>query len=258
MLTCYGSTSNRLCTALALAARCLCTEEVRVCHLSAFTAPRLIPLDTSRGVRPIAVGEVFRRIIGETVARIVEQDVIDLTVPLRLCSGVPSACEATIYAMDSLFRGPDVEAILLVDASNAFNAVKRKAAMHNIPVVCPVLGRVFVNTYHQSCRLFVAGGGEIASQEGTCQGDPLAMAAYTVAVMPLIKRLGDSCPDVTQAWFADDDSAAGRVEQLQRYWWDVLSTGPGHGYHPNPAKTALLVKLGQTDRAQQLFGGTGV
>ena len=56
MLTCYSRKSNRLCTALALAARCLCTDEVSGCHLSAFTAPRLIPLDKSPGVRPIAAG----------------------------------------------------------------------------------------------------------------------------------------------------------------------------------------------------------
>ena len=258
MLTCYGRVSNRLCTALALAARSLCTEEVNGHHLSAFTAARLIPLDKSPGVRPIAVGEVFRRIIGKAVARVVERDVLDSTAPLQLCVGVPSACEAAIHAMDSLFRSTDVEAILLVDASNAFNALNRKAAMHNIPVVCPALGRVFENTYRQPCRLFVAGGGEIASQEGTCQGDPLAMAAYAVAVMPLIKRLSDGCPEVTQAWFADDDSAAGRVEQLRRYWGNVLRTGPGYGYHPNPAKTVLLVKPEHFDRAQQLFGGTGV
>ena len=258
MLTCYGRVSNRLCTTLALAARSLCTEEGDGRHLSAFTAARLIPLDKSPGVRPIAVGEVFRRIIGKAVARVVERDVLDSTAPLQLCVGVPSACEAAIHAMDSLFRGTDVEAILLVDASNAFNALNRKAAMHNIPVVCPALGRVFENTYRQPCRLFVAGGGEIASQEGTCQGDPLAMAAYAVAVMPLIKRLSDGCPEVTQAWFADDDSAAGRVEQLRRYWGNVLRTGPGYGYHPNPAKTVLLVKPEHFDRAQQLFGGTGV
>ena len=83
------------------------------------------------------------------------------------------------------------------------------------------------------------------------------MAAYAVAVMPLIKRLSHGCPEVTQAWFADDDSAAGRVEQLRRYWGDVLRTGPGYGYH-HPTKTVLLVKPEHFDRAQQLFGGTGV
>ena len=97
-----------------------------------FTAARFIPFDKSPGVRPIAVGEVFRRIIGKAVARVLEWDVLDSTVPLQLCIGVPSACEAAIHAMDSLIRGTDVEAILLVDASNAFNALNRKAAMHNI------------------------------------------------------------------------------------------------------------------------------
>ena len=66
------------------------------------------------------------------------------------------------------------------------------------------------------------------SEEGTTQGDPLAMPLYALATIPLINRLS-SVPDVKQVWYADDASAAGRLSSL-RSWWDTLqSTSPASG-----------------------------
>ena len=143
-------------------------------------------MDKNPGVRPIAVGEVHRRIICKAIMRVIERDVLAAIAPLQTCVGVPSACEAAVHAM--VFSDTNVEGILLIDASNAFNALNRKAALHNFPRLCPSLVQIFKNTYTKPIRLFVAGGGEISSCEGTCQGDPLAMAIYLGAIMALIKR----------------------------------------------------------------------
>ena len=171
MLTGFKASSNRLCSALAVAARCLCTKNIDGDCLTGFTSARLIPLDKKPGVRPIAVGEVYRRLICRAIAVVVERDVLAVTAPLQTCVGVPSACESAVHAMSTLFSRPEVEGILLVDATNAFNALNRQAALHNVPRLCPALAKVFVNTYQTPSRLFITGGGEILSQEGTCQGD---------------------------------------------------------------------------------------
>ena len=55
------------------------------------------------------------------------------------------------------------EAILLVDATNAFNIINCQAALHNIKVICPAMSTVLNNTYTKPIRLFVNGGGEISS-----------------------------------------------------------------------------------------------
>ena len=258
MLTCYGACSDRLASSMAETARLLCREDVDPDSLAAFTAARLIPLNKNPGVRPIAVGEVFRRIVCKAVARVIEPDMLMVTAPLQLCAGVPSGCEAAVHAMEHLFEQPATEAILLVDAGNAFNSLNRAVAMHNVPVVCPPLGQIFHNTYRSPSRLFVAGGGEVLSREGTCQGDPLAMGIYAVAITPLIRRLGELCPDIVQEWYADDDSAAGRVRSLLRYWNSVKELGPAYGYTPNPTKTVLLVKEECLEEASTLFAGTGI
>eukprot|EP00117_Sycon_ciliatum_P030771 scpid90068/ scgid24195/ len=259
MLTSYKAASDHLCRTLALAAQCLCTEAIPASDVSAFTASRLIPLAKKpSGVRPIAVGEVFRRLIGRAVMSVIKPDVLRAVAPLQLCVGVPSACEAAVHAMRKIFNRDDTEAILFVDATNAFNSLNRTAALHNIPRICPALGKIFQNTYSDKTRLFVAGGGEVLSQEGTCQGDPLAMAYYAVATVPLVQRLQEANPDVDQEWYADDDAAGGDISSLASYWKDVNIIGPEYGYNPNPTKTTLLVKPQYLDRAEEVFQGTGV
>ena len=63
---------------------------------------------------------------------------------------------------------------------------------------------VLNNTCGSPVCLFVMGEGELASTEGTTQGDPLVMAMYALAVMPLIRQLHVVEPDACQAWFVDD------------------------------------------------------
>ena len=258
LLTCFKSSSDNLCRALCSAARAIYAKTFDGDTLSAFTAARLIPLDKKPGVRPIAVGEVFRRLIGKAIMAVIEVDVRKATAPFQACVGVPSGCETAVHAMTSLFECATTEGILLVDASNTFNSLNRSVALHNVPRVCPALGRVFQNTYSKPIRLIVAGQGEIYSREGTCQGDPLAMAIYSVSLMPLVHQLEDLCPGVTQAWFADDDAGASKLTKLRDYWGHLLCLGPDYGYYPNAQKTALVTKEQHLSEAEHLFNDTGI
>ena len=85
----------------------------------------------------------------------------------------------------------------------------------------------------------------LLSQEGTTQGDPLAMAMYAIAITPLIHRLEDE--HIKQVWFADDATAGGDLFYL-KMWWDTIS-GPDFGYYPNATKTWLVVKDGYLRKA---------
>ena len=120
--TSFGMVSDELCRSLADFAKRLCSESVPFSSIAAYTASRLIPLDKSPGVRPIGVGEVVRRVIGRAVLQLLKAEILRATGTSQLCSGQPGGIEAAIHAALSVYEDPDVEAVLMVDATNAFKS----------------------------------------------------------------------------------------------------------------------------------------
>ena len=153
--------------------------------------------------------------------------------------------------MKAMYENNDTDAVLLVDAENAFNSMNRKAFLHNIGITCPIIA-IFVRD-----NLFVIGGTEIQSEEGTTQGDPLGMAIYAIGTTPLLDLLAESTEERETA-FADDITAAGKIDGLRK-WLDELTTiGPPFGYFPKPSRSWLIVKPERYDEAVAIFNGTNI
>ena len=188
LCTSFHKASGDLCDSLALCAIRICTEYVNPSGLTALVASRLVSLDKNPDVRPIGIGECSRRIISKAVLSIIRQDILETTGSIKLCAGEESGCEAAVHAMRAIFEDKDTQAILLIDAKNAFNSINRQTALRNIQGICPSLSTITTNTYHSNPLLFIDGE-TIPSCEGTTQGDTLAMAIYAVATIPLIKQL---------------------------------------------------------------------
>ena len=150
----------------------------------------------------------------------------------------------------------------MIDAANAFNSVNREAFLHNVKVICPSIATFVNNCYSTPSRLFVIGGIELSSKEGTTQGDPIAMTVYAVAIIPLILMIlsitDKSSENTKAAAFADDLTASGDVSGI-RYWWNQLcKLGPKFGYFPEPTKSWLIVKPCFLEKAVEIFNGTGI
>ena len=178
--------------------------------------------------------------MAKAVLSITRPDIQDATGCLQLCGGQISGIEAAVHAVRSAFESKDNEAVILVDASNAFNSLNRQVALQNIRRLCSPLATILINTYRAPTEFFVDGD-VLLSQEGTTQGDPLAMPMYGLATIPLIKKLEGNRK---QVWYADDEAAVGKVADL-RDWWDRLNAlGPRFGYIPNTSKTWLVTKEG--------------
>jgi hypothetical protein len=223
--------------------------------LVAFLANRLIPLDKCPGVRPIGIGETSRRIISKTIVSFLKDDIRMAAGALQLCCGHESGCEAIVHSMHAVYERDETDGILMVDADNAFNRLNRALALRNIRVVCPPIANFTLNCYRSPARLFVTGGAEISSSEGTTQGDPLAMPFYALGMTPLIQQVHGS---VTQAWYADDAQAGGNLLSLRRWWDLIVAKGPSYGYFANAAKTILIIKKERLEEASRIFAGTGV
>ena len=196
----FGSKSEDLCNSLALVARRLCSSYVDPDSLSAFLSCQLIALDKCPGVRPIGIGETCRRVIAKAVLWFFRDDIIDSVGPIQTCAGQQDGCEASVHAMRAAFQSDDIDALLLVDASNAFNSLNRGVALRNILYLCPSFARILINTYRSDVRMFI-NGQTIVSSEGTTQGDPLPMSMYALATLPLINHLAH--PAIIQSWYAD-------------------------------------------------------
>ena len=258
MCSSFKDASNSLCEAIAGVARRLSTNRVSPSSIEALLSCRLVPLNKNPGVRPIGVGEVMRRVIGKAILKVVKKDVMAAAGPLQVCSGIPSGGEAAVHAVRDTFEQTEAEGVLLIDAINAFNSLNRKVALLNMKFVCPALETILVNCYQSPVRLFVSGGGEILSKEGTTQGDPLGMAMFALSMVPLIKKLKEKCESAMQVWFADDASGVGTLVSLKRWWSCLVEMGPLFGYHPNAAKTCLVVKEEKEEEAKHVFQDTDI
>ena len=69
----------------------------------------------------------------------VKTDISEAAGNLQLCAGQEAGCEAAVHAMQSLFHSSSTQAVLLADASNAFNSLNRRVSLHNIHFICPPL-----------------------------------------------------------------------------------------------------------------------
>lgn len=175
----------------------------------------------------------------------------------QLCGGQVAGIEAAVHSVRSLFTKESTEALLLVDASNAFNNLNRANGLMNTRTLCPPLSTALINIYRDSTNLYL-GSNTLLSQEGTTQGDPLAMPFYALATKPLIDTLTTDTPNLKQIWYADDATAVGKISDLKK-WWDNLSKiGPSFGYFVNPKKSWLVTKDGAISIASQTFGDSEV
>ena len=94
-------------------------------------------------------------------------------------------CQAAVHALNALFDPANTEAVILVDASNVFNDLNRQVALRNIQYQCPVMSKLLINTYRGKEFLFVDATA-LLSQEVITQGNPLSLARFALATVPLI------------------------------------------------------------------------
>ena len=191
-------------------------------------------------MRPIGIGEVLRRIIGKAIWWTLKTNIKEPAGPLHTSAGLKGCAEAAIHVMREMFDDDDSDAVILVDASNSFNALNRKVALFNIQIICPPFSTILINTYRAPSKLFITGGKRLLSQEGTTQGDNLAIAFYGLATIPLQNILRINIPSVKQVWPADDATGAGNLQPLREWLDSIVSNGTNIGYYINESKSWLI------------------
>ena len=192
------------------------------------------------------------------------KDISKATGSLYLSAGRDAVSEAAIHAVYDIFNEDDTEAVLLVDASNAFNSINREALLHNTRVLYPVLATFINNFYLIPSGLFIQGGKPLKSLEGMTQGDPVAMGIYALEITPLLAWVSRLLKEETERFplrkvaFADDLNGVGSLENWKK-WWDLLEQKDRNfSYHVKASKSHTIIKLKYHDKAKQVFQGSKI
>ena len=117
-------------------------------------------------------------------------------------------------------------------------------------------------TYFPFCNLIglqytcITGSGEIRHYSGRSPRNGHVCSRCS-AIDPQTQEQLSGC-HVKQVWFADEATGAGSCENLRQWWDQIEHLGPTFGYHPNGAKTYLIVKEEHENKAKALFADTDV
>jgi hypothetical protein len=148
----------------------------------ALIAGCLVALDKCPGVRPIGVGETWRRLATKATPLVSGCNAKERCGIDQLCAGLEAGIEGGIHAIDELWRQHKEEeewGFLLVDAANAFNELNRTAMLWTIRHEWPSGARFVFNCYRHWATLVIPGKGGtvvgIFSKEGVTHGEPPSM-----------------------------------------------------------------------------------
>ena len=74
---------------------------------------------------------------------------------MQVCAGQKPRREAAIHALRNIFEADETDSALLVDASNASNALNRGAALNKIRVLCPLIATYVINICRAPARMML-------------------------------------------------------------------------------------------------------
>ena len=198
------------------------------------------------GHRPIAVGEVLRRLTSKCLAIVSHSLASTSLTPLQLSVGVRGGCEAIVHAVSSLMSSspPSCGWSLLLDFSNAFNNLSREKMFTQICQRIPSIAAWMESCY--SCQpILHLGRDSILSCCGVQQGDPLGPLGFALTLQPLIEKLRAEVLGLSlNAWYLDDGTLVGSPDDLAAALHIVEEEAPALGLHLNHSKSLLFIPPG--------------
>ncbi|GKB15918.1 putative reverse transcriptase domain-containing protein, partial [Tanacetum coccineum] len=194
------------------------------------------------GIRPIAVGTVWRRLVYKVASFSIGNSMNTYLQDFQFGVGVPGGCEVVLHSANRLVESKGNEvglSMLLEDFSNAFNLVDMSVLLEESRVRCPSIAHWVEFCYARPARLYY-GDSILWSCQGVQQEDPLGPLLFALALHPLIQTINSLCELTLHACYLDDGTIVGDTLMVAKALDIIKTKGPARGLFLNVDKTEIF------------------
>lgn len=191
------------------------------------------------GIRPIAVGTFYRRLVAKIACRKMLSKLGSIFRPIQFGVGTPGGCETVTHSARRFINQHtsfSEKVFLKLDFKNAFNMIHRdvmlQEVMSHIPEVFP-----FVEQCYKNPSFLLFGQDIIMSERGVQQGDPLGPALFCLSIQNLVKKITTEY----NCWYLDDGSIGGDADSVLTSLQDVILESKQIGLELNINKCEIFV-----------------
>ena len=205
------------------------------------------------GLRPIACGEITRRLAAKSLGKLKEVRQLAKSLDAQVGVGVSSGADSMITCLRRvgatfLRAGDPRKGIIKIDLKNAFNLVDRAAILQAVKDLAPSLLPYALAAYARRSRLGF-GDEVIWSECGVQQGDPLGPLLFCLVLHQVLQKVKSRLPQTpgslggdldATAFYLDDGIVAGDWEKLAAWLATFQSEGEKCGMYLNRAKSEAV------------------
>ena len=153
-------------------------------------------------VRPVAAGDVTRRLVSKLCCLHCKEQASELLQPFQYGVGIKGGAEAVVHCSRALLAQNPELASLQLDFRNAFNEVERAPILEEVGQHFPSILAWVSFCYGSPTKLHFRSK-FLESSRGVQQGDPLGPLLFCLSIQGIIHEL-KNFPSILQFWYMDD------------------------------------------------------